>query len=106
MFEDIYNENENKTELYCDGDKITATMITNPGLTKFKFCINPDPEEFITMKIRHFEKQIDKLANFFLKKHCDKIRAGSAVDNAIRLIDEQAARIKELEDYLKEPREK
>lgn len=40
-------------------------------------------------KIIHLEKEIDKLAKFILKNYSTMIEEGSAVDNAIRIIEEQ-----------------
>lgn len=54
-------------------------------------------------------KEIDRLADFFLRKHSDQIQEGTAVDNAIRLLEEyfhrqelqkRAVILKEISDFV------
>ena len=47
-----------------------------------------EPQDKPALPKKSLQEQIDKLSNFFMEKHSDKIRDGGAVDNAIYYLEQ------------------
>lgn len=61
-------------------------VILNLGIVKLgKECIKYDIDE-LAKPLENLQREINKLADWFLINRPDEIKEGSAVDNAIRLL--------------------